>query len=862
MVLPFPMNYQRRQYPFAEFEPKWQTRWLESGVFRAKDPGEEGFDASHPKFYILDMFPYPSGEGLHIGHPLQKTACDIIARKKRMEGVNVLFPAGWDSFGLPAEQYAMKTGKHPARTTAANIANFKRQLNMLGFSYDWSREVATSDPDYYHWTQWIFLKLYDSYVDSETGRARPISELPIPDEIRAHGQEAVEEFVDDHRLAYVAEAPVNWSPDLHTVLANEEVEEWVGKGFTVERRPMRQWMLRITAYAQRLLDDLALLDWPESLKAMQRNWIGRSEGAEVRFETEGRDEITVFTTRPDTLFGATYMVLAPEHPLVEKLTTADQREAVAAYRKAASSKSDLERTELAKEKTGAFTGAYAINPVNDERVPIWIADYVLMGYGTGAIMAVPAHDERDWEFAKAHDLPIRKVVEGGEEGACFSGEGAALNSANAELSLNGLPTLEAKEAITVWLTDKGRGASRIQYKLRDWLFSRQRYWGEPFPLVWQEGRHRPIEEHELPLVPPELDEYRPTGDGRPPLARARDWVELPDGKIRETNTMPQWAGSCWYYLRYLDPHNGDRLVDPEKEKYWMQPDGVDLYVGGVEHAVLHLLYARFWHKFLSDLGVVSTPEPFHRLVNQGLILGEDGQKMSKSRGNVLNPDEVVAEFGGDALRCFEMFMGPLEQSKPWSQKGVEGIYRFLARVWRLVVTEDPSGNTILAPNLAERDLTREERRVLHATIKKVTQDIEAISLNTAISQLMICTNTLTAAETRPVSALRDLLRILSPFAPHLADELWERLGVRFSGFAGWASQQEWPAWNEADLVEDEVEIVVQVNGKVRQKTRVPKGAEDAVVDPIAREAVAASIEGKEVIKTIIVRDKLVNFVVR
>jgi len=857
------MNYQRRQYPFAEFEPKWQARWLEAGVFRAKDPGEEGFRSDQPKYYILDMFPYPSGEGLHIGHPLQKTACDIIARKKRMEGTNVLFPAGWDSFGLPAEQYAMKTGKHPAQTTAQNIANFKRQLNMLGFSYDWSREVATSDPDYYHWTQWIFLKLYESYVDAASGTARPISELPIPEEVREAGPDAIAEFIDDHRLAYVAEAPVNWSPDLNTVLANEEVEEWVGKGFTVERRPMRQWMLRITAYAQRLLDDLSLLDWPESLKSMQRNWIGRSEGAEVRFSTEaGDDVITVFTTRPDTLFGATYMVLAPEHPLVEKLTTPDCRAAVEAYKKAAASKSDLERTELAKEKSGAFTGASAINPVNRALIPIWIADYVLMGYGTGAIMAVPAHDERDWEFAAAHGLEIRKVVDGGEEGACFTGEGAAMNSANDEISLNGLPTLEAKETITNWLADRGEGASRIQYKLRDWLFSRQRYWGEPFPLIWEEGRHRPIAEHELPLVPPELDEYRPTGDGRPPLARARDWVELPDGKIRETNTMPQWAGSCWYYLRYLDPNNRDRLVDPEKEKYWMGPDGVDLYVGGVEHAVLHLLYARFWHKFLYDLNVVSTPEPFHRLVNQGLILGEDGQKMSKSRGNVLNPDDVVEEFGGDVLRCFEMFMGPLEQSKPWSQKGAEGIYRFLARVWRLVMAENQEGEWELSPDLAERDPSKEERRVLHATIKKVTKDIDAISFNTAISQLMICTNTLTASDTRPVSAIQVFLRILSPFAPHLADELWERLGEKYPGFDGWASQREWPEWQEEFLVEDEVEIVVQVNGKVRERTRVPKGAEDAVVEPIAKEAVAGSLDGKELVKTIIVRDKLVNFVVR
>ena len=665
------MSERKKPYPFDVFEPKWQQIWDERKTFKVNNPGEEGFDASKPKYYVLDMFPYPSGAGLHVGHPEGYTATDIVARFKRMNGFNVLHPMGWDSFGLPAEQYAIKTGQHPSVTTFRNIDNFRRQLKMLGFSYDWDREIATTDHEYVRWTQWIFLQLYNSYYNKELKKARPVSEL--------EEQGLSREEIDQRRLAYVAEAAVNWSPDLGTVLANEEVEEWKSKGHRVERRPLRQWMLRITDYAERLIDEL---DWPESIKLLQRNWIGKSEGAEVDFTLDG-ETITVYTTRPDTLFGATYMVLSPEHPLVDTVTTPEQKHAVEQYRAQCASKSDLERTDLSKEKTGVFTGAYAVNPVNGKQIPVWIADYVLMGYGTGAIMAVPAHDERDFAFAQVFGLPILQVVQPPSEDTDWRGfcgyEGSSVNSG----FLTGLPTPEAKEKMILWLEENGKGRRKVNYKLRDWLFSRQRYWGEPFPIVWENGRHRALPESELPVLQPDLDDFAPTGDPRGPLVKAAEWIAYTPTAHRETNTMPQWAGSCWYYLRYLDPANTERFVNREAEQYWMgsagSPGGVDLYVGGTEHAVLHLLYARFWHKVLFDLGYLSTNEPFQKLVNQGLILGEDGQKMSKSRGNVVNPDDIVREYGADSLRLYEMFMGPLKDVKPWATKGVEGISRFLAR---------------------------------------------------------------------------------------------------------------------------------------------------------------------------------------
>ena len=645
------MSERKKPYPFDVFEPKWQQIWDERKTFKVNNPGEEGFDASKPKYYVLDMFPYPSGAGLHVGHPEGYTATDIVARFKRMNGFNVLHPMGWDSFGLPAEQYAIKTGQHPSVTTFRNIDNFRRQLKMLGFSYDWDREIATTDHEYVRWTQWIFLQLYNSYYNKELKKARPVSEL--------EEQGLSREEIDQRRLAYVAEAAVNWSPDLGTVLANEEVEEWKSKGHRVERRPLRQWMLRITDYAERLIDELEPLDWPESIKLLQRNWIGKSEGAEVDFTLDG-ETITVYTTRPDTLFGATYMVLSPEHPLVDTVTTPEQKHAVEQYRAQCASKSDLERTDLSKEKTGVFTGAYAVNPVNGKQIPVWIADYVLMGYGTGAIMAVPAHDERDFAFAQVFGLPILQVVQPPSEDTDWRGfcgyEGSSVNSG----FLTGLPTPEAKEKMILWLEENGKGRRKVNYKLRDWLFSRQRYWGEPFPIVWENGRHRALPESELPVLQPDLDDFAPTGDPRGPLVKAAEWIAYTPTAHRETNTMPQWAGSCWYYLRYLDPANTERFVSREAEQYWMgsagSPGGVDLYVGGTEHAVLHLLYARFWHKVLFDLGYLSTNEPFQKLVNQGLILGEDGQKMSKSRGNVVNPDDIVREYGADSLRLYEMFI--------------------------------------------------------------------------------------------------------------------------------------------------------------------------------------------------------------
>jgi len=877
----------RKPYPFDQLEPKWQAHWEAAQTFHAPNPGEPGFDAAKPKYYVLDMFPYPSGAGLHVGHPEGYTATDILGRFKMMRGFNVLHPMGWDAFGLPAEQYAIKTGQHPAVTTAQNVAHFKGQLQRIGFGYDWQREVNTTDPGYFRWTQWIFLQLYGSWFNPETQRAGPISTY--------QGDDA-----DSVRLAYVAEAAVNWCPELGTVLANEEVVDGKSEvgGFPVVRKPMRQWMLRITKYAQRLIDELAGLDWPNGIKLLQQNWIGRSDGAEVHFPVltgmqgssreqlsldsarswlaVGGRHITVFTTRPDTLYGATYMVLAPEHALVDSIVTAEQRAAVAEYREKTARKSDLERTELAKEKSGVWTGAFAVNPVNGERIPIWIADYVLLGYGTGAIMAVPAHDERDWEFARQFALPIRAVVSptpslglGGGESPCsaeplevFTEEGYAIRSG----PLDGLPTPEAKAEITRLLEANGLGKKTINYKLRDWLFSRQRYWGEPFPIVWEDGQHRAIDPGELPLTPPELADFKPTGTGEPPLAKATDWLRYSEKAKRETNTMPQWAGSCWYYLRYCDARNDQRFVGEGAEKYWMQsggkPGGVDLYVGGTEHAVLHLLYARFWHKVLFDLGRVSTPEPFQRLVNQGLILGEDGQKMSKSRGNVVNPDTVIGEYGADALRCYLMFMGPLEASKPWSMNGVEGVSRFLARVWRLVMEENQAGEWVLSPIVQDVAPDKAQLKVIHATIKKVGEDIEELSFNTAISQMMIFVNAFIPANPRPLSAIRTLLQVLNPFAPHLTEELWERLGLGENGARPLATEP-WPSFDPALLVEDEIEMPIQVNGKVRDKIIVKKDASKDEVEAAARGSakIAEWTAGKEIKKVVVVPGKLVNIVV-
>jgi leucyl-tRNA synthetase len=873
------VSARRKPYPFDRFESKWQRLWDERQLFHAPNPGEKNFDPVKPKFYILDMFPYPSGAGLHVGHPEGYTATDILARYKRMRGFNVLHPMGWDAFGLPAEQYAIKTGQHPAITTRENVAKFKSQLKRIGFSYDWQREVNTTDPRYYKWTQWIFLHIYNSWFNPEKNKAESISTYGGTDP-------------DSVRLAYVAEVPVNWCPELGTVLANEEVIDGKSEvgGHPVVRRPMRQWMLRITAYAERLINELDGLDWPEGIKLLQRNWIGRCEGAELRFPVIGvtgpgavvsdRYNITVFTTRPDTLYGATYMVLAPEHSLVDLIVTEEQWPAVREYRERTARKSELERTDLAKEKTGVFTGAFAINPANDEKVPIWIADYVLLGYGTGAIMAVPAHDERDLEFARKFDLPIRQVVEplGSEDAIGFTGDGVAINSP----AIDGLPSREAIRKITTWLEERGQGKRAINYKLRDWLFSRQRYWGEPFPIVWENGRHRSLDEAELPVVPPALEDYKPTGTGEPPLAKAKEWVRYSDKATRETNTMPQWAGSCWYYIRFCDPENDRRFVGQEAERYWMgtkrsetftenrklktetvsKPGGVDLYVGGTEHAVLHLLYSRFWHKVLFDLGFLSKPEPFQRLVNQGIILGEDNQKMSKSRGNIVNPDEVIEEYGADAFRCYEMFMGPLEQMKPWSMRGVEGVSRFLARVWRLIMDENQAGEWGLSARIQEISPDKSQLKLIHATIKKVTEDIESLSFNTAISQMMVFVNAFTNAEKIPVTAMRTLLVLLNPFAPHLTSELWETLGAKFPHEVPDIAQQTWPDYDEALLVEDEVEIVVQINGKMRARLRVATNADEATLKKAALTVpkIAESIAGKEVRKVVIVQNKLVNIV--
>jgi leucyl-tRNA synthetase/REP element-mobilizing transposase RayT len=1076
------MSESRKPFPFSQFEPKWQSRWDAENTFRTPNPGEASFDVTKPKYYVLDMFPYPSGAGLHVGHPEGYTATDIIGRYKRMRGFNVLHPMGYDSFGLPAEQYAIKTGQHPAITTATNIENFRRQLKSLGFAYDWEREIATTDPEYVRWTQWIFLEIYNSYFCEETNRARPISELEAKGWSR--------EQIDAERLAFVADTPVWWSPDLGTVLANEEVEEWKSKGHTVERRPLRQWMLRITKYAQRLIDELDTLDWPEGIKLLQKNWIGRSEGAEVKFQichtamrndsvdkgssltltghSNFNSQVEVFTTRPDTLFGATYMVLAPEHPYVPLITTEENKSAVEIYQKSIASKSDLDRGDLNKDKSGVFTGAYAVNPVNGEQIPIWIADYVMMGYGTGAIMAVPAHDDRDFEFAQRFELPIKQVVQGERgrparffssestvaetkhklphwqqgETACFvtwrlddslpkeiiekweaerntwlefnpkpwgealekeyhekfsdrldewldSGAGSCAlkdpsirkvvsdalthfdserytlhafvvmpnhvhvlfspldgheladilhswksftskqignqlgkdgrfwqpeyydqlirnerhffkvveyileNPVKARLSvdaftlwtgenaggtpalpytaagtavnscfLDGLSTADSKKKIIDWLVSNNQGKRKIQFKLRDWLFSRQRYWGEPFPIIWKDGQHYALPDDQLPLLAPPLDDYKPSGTPDPLLSKATEWVNLPDGFTRETNTMPQWAGSCWYYLRYCDNKNSDRFISKEAEAYWTsdKPGMVDLYVGGTEHAVLHLLYARFWHKVLFDLGHVSTPEPFQKLVNQGLILGEDGQKMSKSRGNVVNPDDVVKEYGADSLRLYEMFMGPLEQVKPWQMKGVEGVSRFLARVWRLAITEEGEvSDKVVSEACTDKELSR----VVHETIKKVGEDIEKLSFNTAISQMMICTNAFTQAGKVPVKEFIQFLTVLNPFAPHLSEEINEHVTKAFNLPTASLSESVWPAYDEQALIRTECELVVQVNGKLRDRIWMAMDAseDDAKALAFASEKIKELTEGKELRKVIYVPGKIMNLVV-
>ena len=953
------------RYNPAVIEPKWQKFWEENRTFSApKLPKGR-------KLYVLDMFPYPSGDGLHVGHPEGYTATDIVCRYNRMKGSSVMHPMGWDAFGLPAEQHAKKTGTHPRQTTEKNIDNFRRQLKMLGFSYDWDRELATTDLEYFRWTQFIFLVLFDTWFDEAHERGRPIAELPIPADIADEGQDAVERYRDEHRLAYQLEAPVNWCPALGTVLANEEVVGGVSErgGHPVVRIPLRQWMLRITAYADRLEKDLDGLDWPQSIKLLQRNWIGRSTGAEVDFfigiltdedgkpvqkEYEGwlvdrkiagwprkpdEEVLRIYTTRPDTLFGATYMVIAPEHPFVERLTKPEQAAAVREYREQSARKSDLDRTDLAKEKTGVFTGSYAINPVNGEAIPIWVADYVLISYGTGAIMAVPAHDTRDFEFAKKFNLPIVAVVDPGDAAdiprddllagrVAFIADGTVINSG----PYNGLSTPEFKKKIAEDLAAKGLGLSAVNYKLRDWLFSRQHFWGEPFPILHEldadgkpNGRIRALDAKDLPLdLPLKMSFDSKHDEPTPPLDKApHDWLYVTLGGKRykrETNTMPQWAGSCWYYLRFLDPKNAKSLVDPEIEKAWMP---IDLYVGGAEHAVLHLLYARFWHKVLFDRGYVSMTEPFRKLVNQGMILGEmeftgyqtdsgqwvsatevtddaegnpivkksgqpvktikvaaeavekqgeafilkaDGKiridsrayKMSKSRGNVVNPDQVVAEYGADALRLYEMFMGPLEAVKPWSMDGVSGVRNFLDRAWRLII-DDRAETMQLNPAVRDAAPTAEQNRMLHKTVKAVTNDLEQMSFNTAIARMMEFTNFFFKEEVRPKQAMEQFVLLLSPFAPHIAEELWQALGNKNT-----LAYQPWPAFDEAMLKQDTIEVPVQVNGKLRGRIQAPADADNAALELLARAEtkVAEHLSGKKVLKVVIVPGKMVNFVVK
>ena len=1017
------MDDRQGEYKFSEIEAKWQGYWEDNKTFAA------GEDKDKPKYYVLDMFPYPSGQGLHVGHPEGYTASDIVSRYKRMKGFNVLHPIGWDAFGLPAEQYAVQTGTHPADTTQKNIANMRRQIKSLGFSYDWDRQVDTTDPNYYKWTQWIFLKFYNSFFETDQQKARPIelledalaeepkrknewenskflvsyhnksrnwgnqgsliAELYDSSAPENHNEDnsvlretLVRKIVDSERLAYESFAPVNWCPELGTVLANEEVIGGVSErgGHPVVRKPMRQWMLRITKYCERLLDGLADVDWSPSIKKLQHDWIGKSIGAEVDFKVDGHNvkSIRVFTTRPDTLFGATYMVLAPEHEHVDMITTNEYVEAVADYKFKALNKSDLDRTDLAKDKSGQFTGAYAINPVNGKKIPIWISDYVLISYGTGAIMAVPAHDERDYEFATKFKLPIIPVVEPDRKTAlsldittnynydgpieekvtqeewdaiadsiidkvrnggspftkpvsnrlelevencvandslavqevrdrirdyvivsgCTAGDGWAINSGE----FTGLPTAEFKEKIAAWLEKKGLGKAAINFKLRDWLFSRQRYWGEPFPIIHAEdGRRIALDESELPLELPKVENYKPTGTGEPPLSNATDWVRLngrkdKDGNTyvydakkdatfvippgmsltaadvannpnaplpheasgisifkgrRETNTMPQWAGSCWYYLRYTDPNNNNAPFDLEKENYWLP---VDLYIGGAEHAVLHLLYSRFWHKLLYDLGYVKSIEPFKKLINQGMILGADGQKMSKSRGNVVNPDDVIDGYGADSMRLYEMFMGPLEASKPWNMHGVEGVYRFLSKVWRTIIDEE-TGAVHSAVQDAEADA--ETAKLLNQTIKKVGDDIENFAFNTAISQMMIFINHMSKLTVRPKSALEKFVLVLSPLAPHVGEELWQLLGHE-----GTLAYVDWPEYDSELIKEKEIELAVQVLGKIKDRIVVSADAsEDAIKEKaLASEKVQAAIAGKTVRKVIVIKSRLVNIV--
>ena len=801
-------------YKHIEIEKKWQRYWEEHKTFKTTE------DDDKKNYYALDMFPYPSGQGLHVGHPEGYTATDIMARMKRMQGYNVLHPMGWDAFGLPAEQYALNTGNSPREFTKKNVNNFRRQIKSLGLSYDWDREVNTTDPAYYKWTQWIFEQLYKK------------------------------------GLAYEAEVPVNWSPDLGTVVANEEVID--GKtergGFPVIRKPMRQWVLKITAYADRLIDDLDDLDWPEAIKEQQRNWIGRSVGAAINFPVSGDEntKIEVFSTRPDTIFGVAALVLAPEHELVKQLTTPEHENEVEAYIEKISHKSDLERTDLAKDKTGVFTGSYVVNPVSGEKLPIWIADYVLNSYGTGAVMVVPAHDERDHEFAQKFDLPIVQVIEGGDvQKEAYTGDGVHINSD----FLNGMDKEEAIDAINNWLEENGVGEKKVNYRLRDWLFSRQRYWGEPIPVIhWEDGETTLVPEDELPLYLPKATDIKPSGTGESPLANLDDWVNVVDENgrkgRRETNTMPQWAGSSWYFLRYIDPHNNHEVADYEKLKEWLP---VNLYVGGAEHAVLHLLYARFWHKFLYDLGVVPTKEPFQKLVNQGMILGSNHEKMSKSKGNVVNPDDIVEQYGADTLRLYEMFMGPLDASIPWSEEGLGGAHKFINRVWNLLIDEND--------NLRDRVTTINNHdldKIYNETVKKVTEDYEAMHFNTAISQLMVFVNNAYKADSLPLEYVEGLVKLLSPVVPHITEELWSKLG-----HVGSIAYAKWPTYDESKLVEDVVEIVVQINGKVRQHLQVSKDASREELQDLALndERIKQELADKEIKKVIAVPGKLVSIVV-
>jgi len=881
------------EYKFAEIEPKWQKYWEENKTFKTED------DYSKPKYYILDMFPYPSGAGLHVGHPEGYTATDILSRYKRMKGFNVLHPMGYDAFGLPAEQYAMQTGTHPAITTQKNCDNFRRQIKAIGLSYDWDREINTTDPKYFKWTQWIFKKLYDTYFDEEQQKGRPISELVIPEDVKAEGDEAVTKYIGEKRLAYYDNAQVWWCDSCKTVCANEEVLTDGAHekcGHQVIRKNLKQWLLRIPHYGERLLSGLDSLDWPTGVKDMQRNWIGKSSGAEVDFKIDGLDKnLRVYTTRPDTLFGATYMVIAPEHDLVNEIVTEEKKEVVDNYIKASALKSDLDRTDLAKEKTGVFTGRYAINPVNKQLIPIWVADYVLMGYGTGAIMAVPAHDTRDFEFAKEFDIPVNcildpKDAENRDEvlagNACWTDDGEYINSASAEtgLDINGLNKADGIQKTVEWLGERGLGIATDNFKLRDWLFSRQRYWGEPFPVIhWEDGEVTLVDDENLPLELPSLEEYTPSESGESPLANAEDWLTVVDKNgrkgRRETNTMPQWAGSCWYYLRYIDPNNTESIFDVKKENYWMP---VDLYVGGAEHAVLHLLYSRFWHKVLFDLGIVSTDEPFQKLFNQGMILAfayetatgakvasdlveeKDGKfyhtetgdelrqivaKMSKSLKNVVNPDDVIEGYGADSLRLYEMFMGPLDERKPWAENGVKGVFNFLARVYRFFA--DPE-------KIVDGEEDQEVAKLLHQTIQKVEHDIENMKFNTGISALMVFNNLVIKKGKVTKSTAETFAKVLAPYAPHMAEELWEMYGHTKT-----LAYEPWPEVDESLLTEDSFEYPVSFNGKMRFKKELPLDMPKDEVEKtiLADERSAKWIGDKTVRKFIFVPKKIINIAV-